>query len=393
MRYSISSPAGEFSIEADDLSLVARGGVADVFKDSFSNFAYKIFKDATVAEWEKIDFQIENPVDSDTGNADAALNFAWPVGLIYSENSRVGIVLPLIDLSSFISLDNWVESHLLDRLEDDNNSLGRRIPMLANLARILARLHRKGHAVIDLKPTNILVNRLTADVCLIDCDSFSIKSETQIFAPTHVSAGYIAPEALGEEIDVAVLDKHQDLFAFAAIAFQILNYGLHPFQGILENGSIADTTDDKAEKGFYAYGVDPNENIRPLPQSVQNQWPTQLRRLFDRAFTQSTNRPSARVWETFFNKLLSEKKLRPCDAHPTDPRHIRFEDCECMVCHRNLELKSAQMRHTVEASNREEHLRERIPTSPAEEGPNFGGLILFLLAVAAIIFASVLGSS
>jgi serine/threonine protein kinase len=332
----------KIEIHSSLLELVGTGGVAKVFKRRDSDaVALKIYHSPAAIDWKKIEYQILNPIERHENKINKLKGFAWPLSIVWSNGKKVGIVLPYYDADYWISLDNWVEGRLLRNLSYENQSLSYRILILRNLAHKLAYAHAAKCSVIDLRPSNILVHNNSCDVCLIDCDSFRLEPKHEaVFPGSHVSAGYISPEALRTALDIPLLNENQDRYAYAVIAFQVLNYGIHPFQGILRQGRRdAETNDQKARLGLYAYKQPDVKNnnrspvISPLPQSVHNAWPTDLRNLLDQALTKEA-RPTLRDWKRYFDRVIREKLLSRCDKHPSEVRHIRFQDYICGACHR-----------------------------------------------------------
>jgi len=375
--------------EKTDLKLIARGGVADVFHHNGGiqgSFALKIYRNSSNINWDKISYQVKNPIEGMYSNIDPQPpQFAWPLSILTSKGENCGIVMPYIKREDFVTLDNWVEHHLLQQLTAENDSLSRRILILANLADLTAKLHLLKIAVVDLKPANVLVYRRTGDVCLIDCDSLRIKTKRgKIYPPTHVSPGYILPEAYSTKLDVSALGEEQDLYAFAVLAFQILNFGIHPFQGILaSNISNVETNDQKAAKGLYPYGQKLSSSIAPLPQSTHAAWPKDLRDYFDAAFKPGATRPKISEWASYFRELLNKRSLARCERFPDKVQHIRFENHVCGICERQDAIKKIkppppQKPHSIPSVE--------IPYSqPQSKG--LGWLLIFVL-LALLLFAA-----
>jgi serine/threonine protein kinase len=326
------------TLSKGSIELFARGGTSDVYKikdQSFRHLALKIYRNPEIVNWDRIIYQITNPIDKIDNLFGDTSCYAWPVGLITENKRNVGIVLPYIDRSKFITLDNWVEGHLIDKLTEENKSLSRKLLLLKNVAGLVEYLHKKNCSVVDLKPANFLIHKSAATGCMLDCDSLRIVTEDDLVYPaTHASPGYIAPEALVKNTPVGDLGIEQDLFAFAVMAFQVLNYGIHPFQGIISEGINAPNQDDKVKQKLYPYGSQPRKRIRPLPQSVHNTFSKEVGELFHKAFVGAYPRPSAKKWVSIFGKVLTDKALERCQKFPNDPTHIRFEGMGCPACSR-----------------------------------------------------------
>ena len=379
-------------VVADTLSLVGSGGGADVFRISGPNdIALKIYRTPSQTDWPKIEYQVGHPVFRKTRPTTSQTYFAWPTGTILLDGEKVGITLPYVDRTKWISLDTWTEPRLLKKLSAENASLGRKLVILRNLAKRIAQLHARYIYVIDLRPSNILIHCDTGEVCLIDCDSFRIEAKNgPIFPGSHVSAGYISPEAVSGTLEITSLKIEQDLYALGVIAFQILNYGIHPFQGILTDKTIdAGTNDEKARLGLYAYGLQPSAWIAPLSQSVHNSWPVPLRKMFAVSFDTKSVRPSARQWHSAFNKILSQKMLERCPKHPADPRHIRFESLPCLACCRHdavseIRAKAPASKPTTKTSPRPS-APSNVPPQSSSGWPKWILAGVFLLILWAII--------
>ena len=75
--------------------------------------------------------------------------------------------------------------------------LGAKVTLAANLAAVIAELHRQGHHVIDLKPVNLRFYRQSLYMAMLDCDGFSIQGRGERFAADQVTPDYLAPEFQG----------------------------------------------------------------------------------------------------------------------------------------------------------------------------------------------------
>jgi len=335
------------NVAKKDLRPVGRGGAAVVYAYSAHNgpaIAVKIFHKPDSANWPKIERLIAR------AGADAALmpgkedhGIAWPASVVTENGKRVGITLPYFDKREWRPLDHWVESNLAKNITDGNKSLGMRLTILRNCAAALAGLHAKKAYVVDLKPSNILVHEASGKIRLIDCDSYRVEDEDRIFPASHISAGYILPSAFGPTINIRSLGEEQDDYAFAVIAFRMLNFGIHPFQGILHSSEEISTDDEKAARYLYAYGEQPSSAITPLPQSVHRCWPLPLREMFAQSFSSQQTGIRANVWQSYFASVIDRKQILSCDKFPNDVSHIRFENCPCPQCARQAAVEKIKI--------------------------------------------------
>jgi hypothetical protein len=150
-----------------------------------------------------------------------------------------------------------------------------------------------------------------------------------------MSSEYFAPELLRNGMGAAsVINDTQDRFALAAMIFQILNNGVHPFAGTPTVQTNDGTIDSRIKLGQYAYGRVPNPHIRPTPASVHDCWDENTRTLFDRAFTAPpSQRPSAEEWRNHLDTLQNTRgKFAKCSAKPMDLLHIHFAGKDCPEC-------------------------------------------------------------
>lgn len=172
-----------------------------------------------------------------------------------------------------------------------SGGLGRRLALLARLARVLASLHGLGIAHGDLSPRNVFVSstHAHAQVWLIDVDNlcYAVRdSSLQIFTPD-----YGAPELLRGDLGVST---YTDIWSFAVIAFQLLTH-LHPIKsGLLIDGDAELEAD--ALKGTYPWIDHPDDDRNRAESGLDRAMvcTPELRRLFDQCFRQGLNEPAER---------------------------------------------------------------------------------------------------
>jgi DNA-binding helix-hairpin-helix protein with protein kinase domain len=242
-------------------------------------FAAKIFHNATSQVVQKVTAMIENP-PSNLSTVIEGVEYpllTWPLRLLYDPSSSevVGYLMKLVDLKNSFTLDYFYDHNLRKKLSSpEEGALSCRLEIARNLSAVVSDLHRLSHYCIDFKPQNIRVFKSTHVVTLIDCDGFSVVDKL---------------EATNEDFPIESLGEQQDLYALAVIIFQLLDQGLHPFQGIPnESFDAPATNDEKAAQGLYPYGLEDHPLIRPNQQSIHRCFSTGIRELFDRAFSRKT---------------------------------------------------------------------------------------------------------
>jgi DNA-binding helix-hairpin-helix protein with protein kinase domain len=286
---------GSESIFVDMKNLIGTGAQAHVLEVEVDNkkYAAKIFHEPTDQIISKVVAMIENPTDIvfKKINGFDFPTLTWPIKLIYDVKSReaVGYLMHLVDLKDSFTLDHFYDHNLRKKLSSpEDGALSCRLEIAKNLSEVIADLHTMGHYCVDLKPQNIRVFKTVHAVTLIDCDGFSIVDKHGVRHPAYLlSTDYIAPEVTNKCLPIDSLGEEQDLYALAVIIFQLLNQGLHPYQGIIDPKLDAPATnDEKAAKGLYPYGILEHSLIRPSPQSIHKCLDTETRKLLDSAFVE-----------------------------------------------------------------------------------------------------------
>jgi hypothetical protein len=393
----------DISIAPAELTPIGRGAVSVVYAYTGPDgrrYAAKIFNSPDAVPWEKLEFLRRKYAAAEAASTTKAHFVAWPIAILHSDQNLlvanaggmlvdrkpVGFLLRLLDKAEWLSLDNWIEFHLMSKLSEENDSLSRRLMILKNCAAALAELHADGIAMVDLKPANIFVNRISGDVCLTDVDSYRVTDGGKVFPATHISTGYILPKVFGPEIDLGSVDQTQDCYAYAVLVFQLLNYGIHPFQCVSAGSDDEISTNDaKAKHYLYAYGPPtPGSPIRPLRQSVHECWPAALRDMLSAAFTADRVPLPVADWERYFRSVLDEQLLRPCDVQPKNVRHIRFAGWKCLACSRAgaiAEQRAAEKPRPATIPVRPALSRERVAV--------VAGVVIGLIVIALLVLSSI----
>lgn len=276
--------------------------------------------------------------------------FAWPSNIV-EWKGLTGLVIPFYDKSFFFSgVDpnwpyikdgqekngKWFSSAKLFNTFVPQNQKGTtltRLVMCLKIARAMRRLHAAGLAHSDLSYNNVLVDPLSGNACIIDCDGLVVP---QKFPPEVVGTpGFIAPEVmatrhLGKDDPKRELPKiSTDRHALAVLFYTFL-LQRHPLEG-QKVWDIDDAERDDAlrygEKAlFIEHPTDKTNRVdraqldkRELPQASPADRPytllgPYLKKLFDRAFIDGLHHPSLRPssgeWEEALAKTLD--LMQPC---------------------------------------------------------------------------------
>ncbi|GLR77598.1 hypothetical protein HUE56_29835 (plasmid) [Azospirillum oryzae] len=274
-------------------------------------------------------------------NGTDVVELAWPNALVRDGSGRfLGYRMRRVDLSSATTLEE-ILTRAARSQAGHRDDLGFRLFVARNLASVAADVHAAGHSIIDLKPPNVLVYRDSGFIGLIDCDGFSIRSRADVYPAEMFTIEYLAPE--GHSSTPGRLGIEQDAFAFAVIAFQLLNEGIHPFQG--RPGPASRESDPTDIAGAIVAGIYPYRNDRPEPrkvptvQSIHRGFPPALRSAFDRAFTKRpADRPNMVEWRDLLDALTGQVKT--CS---TNPEH-QFIGDSCAYCAREQERAAEKSR-------------------------------------------------
>lgn len=324
----------------------------------------KIFneKNRSDQKHEKLIAMINTPL-----SMKALQQITWPMDVLYDDSSNfVGYVMP--------------------KLKDDENSerlnlisygcvectLDKKISIAKNLCCALAALHDSEVICGDFNPANIIVNKRTGLVNLIDTDSYCIrdKNSGKVYRCEVGMPEYIAKELQeklkrnkGEDLRTLpwpTFTKETDLFALAVHIFALLMNGCHPFACALDNNAdnikqlsysqtsiAAPQPIENIRNGFFPFYMKKQHITTPLYAPNFDFLPENLKEMFIRAFTMNPcDRPSAEKW---FHEL--DKSLKRLTICKNNKEHIHFNHKDtCFFC---------------ELEKQEEHSHELVKNSIA----------------------------
>lgn len=261
------------------------------------------------------------------------VQIAWPFALANDSAGRfIGFAMPAVDFQKTDLLESMLQPKQAE-LRNLRSDLGARITVAANLAEVVSAIHKQGHQIVDLKPPNLRFYRKELYVAVLDCDGFDISVPGRSHAAPQATPEYLAPEYHQNAISDPEL---QDRFALAVIIFRILNFGIHPYDGLANAKAVPTDREGRVSRGLYPYGIKSPGAVLPLPVSAHQTFPGELREYFDRAFGASPSaRPSSREWSDILRKYAERKNalLTPCNAG-----HLWFSGKPCGECHRDRKL-------------------------------------------------------
>lgn len=254
------------------------------------------------------------------------VQIAWPEAILEDDNGFcVGYVMPLIKMEDAVSLDHLMQKAIRKKLHLPEK-YAYRIFAAYNVASMVTSLHKCGHYIVDMKPSNVSVYKDTMLVAMVDCDGFSIQGENARYPAEFVSEEYIYPE--GMELSCEEMGEEQDKFALAVMIFKLLNNGIHPYSGVPRkaDGDML-TIQNRIENYHYAYGLWPDAYQAPHPYSIHEYFDKSTLELFERAFSKGAKRPTAYEWQEHLWKLMHS--LKTCKK---DGNHVYFTSKGCGLC-------------------------------------------------------------
>lgn len=261
------------------------------------------------------------------------VQIAWPFALAKDSAGKfIGFAMPAVDFHKTELLESMLQPKQAE-VRNLRSDLGARITVAANLAEVVSAIHKQGHQVVDLKPPNLRFYRKELYVAVLDCDGFDISVPGRSHSAPQATPEYLAPEYHQNAITDPEL---QDRFALAVIVFRILNFGIHPYDGLANDKTVPTDREGRVSSGLYPYGIKSLGAVSPLPVSAHQTFPLELRQYFDSAFgTSPSSRPSSREWSDVLRKYAERKNalLAPCNIG-----HLWFSGKSCGECHRDRKL-------------------------------------------------------
>lgn len=238
---------------------------------------------------------------------------AWPSEILHAKiNGPVcGFIMPRIDGCEPVH-KVYGPSHRKERYPDADWRFLLRTAK--NLAAAFDIIHAYGYVVGDVNEGNILVSD-SACVRLIDCDSFQVRTETQVHY-CEVGVAQFTPPEIQKSKDFRLLrTPNHDGFGLAILIFLLLFMGRHPYSGVYKGPEDMPIERAIAE---YRFAFSRNAGVKkmaPPPNAVGlSIVPPEIASLFEQAFAETgevpSGRPEAHVWWNALDTL--EKQLRIC---------------------------------------------------------------------------------
>ncbi len=343
MRLKCLNRGNVLTVERKDL--IGGGGQADVFAVSDdSTLAVKVYHKFTPELMAKLRAMIQNP-PKDSMAAKGHASIAWPIDLVVDEQvsaDPIGFLMPRVNRVRPV-IDFFNPKTRKDKCPGFNYLYLHRTAR--NLATAVHALHSKGYVVGDVNESNILVSD-SALVTLVDVDSFQVKdTKTGTVYRCPVGRADMTPAELLKELNrgkpFQELDRgaEQDLFGLAAVIFQLLMEGTHPYAGVFTGEGDPPQYADRIAAGHFPYS--PKQGVPYTPMKMAPSFlslhPT-LRDLFMKCFVEGHGHPSARPTALQWQQALDEtgNLLVVCKKNP---QHYYWQQArKCPWCDRTEKL-------------------------------------------------------
>lgn len=324
-------------------SVLGQGGQGMVCRTKDKNIAIKLVmkNDEILKEPKSYDVFRDRINDIIVMNIDNDINLCRPYAML--EKPICGYVMHMLkDLMPINSLMYIPDSD--EKFNDfflNTGGLKKRIEVLIELSRTLARLHSKGIVYCDISPKNVFYSSVDtfSKVWIIDCDNLKYSGEIKncVFTP-----GYGAPEVVANITSNTIFS---DCFSFAVLAFRILTFR-NPFEVDYSSSSSSDGWDASTTSCYSEDAISSNN----IPWLFENGVTDELRKyfnhfltkemlnLFERTFGRNgrlnpTTRPSMREWYSVLKETYPKIKKCQCGSYIFAGEEL------CPFCHSKTPIK------------------------------------------------------
>ena len=180
-------------------ALIKSGGAGSVYRTADPNLVAKLYHAGSdFAHYErKLEAMLElSPELPDmVEGVHRYVQIAWPTSLLRdARGAFVGFLMPAIDVDATSELECVLQERQA-RAAKLPTGLGAKMTLAANLAAVIAELHRRGHRVVDLKPVNLRFYPQSLYMATLDCDGFSIQGKDERFDAPQYTPDYAAPDS------------------------------------------------------------------------------------------------------------------------------------------------------------------------------------------------------
>ena len=196
---------------------------------------------------------------------------------------------------------------------------------LLSLLGAVRTLHRSGVCIGDYNFNNVLCTPGSAQLTLIDCDSYQLEHQGRTY-PCPVGSPDMTPlEHHGQAFDKIRRTEHSELFSVAIMLFKSLMLGRHPYD--IRGG---EDPVSNLRAGQFAYG----KGNRGIPAgdwyNIWSHMPHRLKEMFIHTFTEGAANPARRPalddWHQALSVYLAEmhKGWHEVAVRPAQPKSSSY---------------------------------------------------------------------
>lgn len=225
---------------------IGSGREGAVYRTIGSPNVAKIYHDPTPQLATKIEAMVEAAAQILHFDYQMFLHLAWPMGVIYKHPDKTGFA----GFEMLAAPKGSVPIDLIAQFPSNETApvltMQQKIKVLMDFCHLTSVLHRIGISIGDWNGSNLLVSE-TGRITMIDVDAygFTLRGEHH---PSCALPGYVAPEILKQMEALGINDFSEladitgkpvftpaaDAFGLAVHIFEMLNFGVHPFDGEVE---------------------------------------------------------------------------------------------------------------------------------------------------------------
>jgi hypothetical protein len=301
---------------------IGQGGEGEVFLvDGYSDLVVKRYRKVPLPAEQ--DAKLRHMVT--LGCPELFQHTAWPSDLVLSGDGSqlVGIAMRLVDGMVPIVHAYSLKHRLKTFPWKDWGFL---LQVARNTSAAFESIHSRGHVIGDINEGNILVGS-NSRVLLLDCDSFQVTANGEIFGCRVGVASFTPPELQNCSFAGRRRTIQHDAFGLAVLLFHLLFVGRHPFGGRPTRQDVTGELSSNIEQCRFAYAPDAaSRGLVQPPKSLSLEFvPHPLRGMFVRAFTEEgsrVGRPTAAEWTRELDRALADIKVCSQHAGHVFPGHL-----------------------------------------------------------------------
>jgi len=297
-----------FDTESGPISLgaeIARGGEGVVYEiPSDPSIVAKIYsKPPDRNKWQKLSAMVQ------AATPDVLKVAAWPTCILRRHGNLTGLVMRRIPATNHPVHELYTPKTRFRQFPGANWQF--LINVASNVTRGFAVMHRAGIIIGDVNHGNILVaqNGITS---FIDCDSFQIRSNGQVFLCEVGVSTYTPPELQNKNFNHVIRTQNHDCFGLAVLLFHLLFMGRHPFAGRYSGTGYMPIERAIGECRFAFGRLAKQVLMSPPPNSLLlSQVSPAMAEAFERAFgaeaLRGVNRPTSLEWLSILEQFQKEQ--------------------------------------------------------------------------------------